>query len=171
MSASEFIFLDKLNTDKYLEDLFRILHSNMSEIAPTGNSYEEDFAMWSDAIIHALEKAQRQIVLMYIENTLAGYFQYYINSDTRSLMMEEIQIKKAYQGSGLFTEFYKWLLKQLSEDIMYVEAFANKKNLKSQGILTHMGLKCAGENKNGNSFYYKGNYADVSDFFNNLLSS
>ena len=44
---------------------------------------------------------------------------------------------------------------------MYVEAYANKKNLKSQSILKHLGLVESGENKNGNSFYYKGKYVDL----------
>lgn len=161
MNVYEFVYLGKNKTDKYIEELFKILHFNMSQIAPTGNSYKEDFEMWSSAIIPALEKEQRQIVLMYVDNLLVGYFQYYINIETKSLMMEEIQIRKVYQGTGLFSEFYKWLLKQLPMDIIHVEAFANKKNYKSQAILSHLGLSCVGENKNGNSFYYKGDYADL----------
>lgn len=161
MSVAEFLYLGKLKTEKCLEDIFDILHSNMSLIAPTGNSYKADFEMWSSEIVPALEKEQRQIVLMYVDNLLVGYFQYYINIETKSLMMEEIQIRKAYQGTGLFSEFYKWLLKQLPMDIIHVEAFANKKNYKSQAILLHLGLLCVGENKNGNSFYYKGDYADL----------
>ena len=166
MSMGEFLFLDKQKLDVFLPRLFEILHSNMSLIAPTNNSYEDDFEIWSSHIIPAMQKEQRQIVLMCVESELVGYFQYYINSDTDSLMMEEIQIKRAYQGSGLFSEFYKWLLKQLPNDILYVEAFANKKNLKSQAILTHLGLSCIGENRNGNSYHYKGSYSELSDKYN-----
>lgn len=133
----------------------------MSIIAPTNNSYEKDFEIWSSYLIPAMQKEQRQIVLMYVGSKLVGYFQYYINSNTDSLMMEEIQIIKDFQGVGLFSEFYKWLIKSLPKNIMYVEAYANKKNIKSQGILKHLGLVELGENKNGNSFYYKGKYADV----------
>ena len=78
-------------------------------------------------------------------------------------MMEEIQIKKEFQGTGLFSKFYQWLVRQLPKDILYVEAYANKKNIKSQNILKYLGLVEAGENKNGNSFYYKGKYADIVD--------
>ena len=99
--------------------------------------------------------------MMSVESELVGYFQYYINGDTKSLMMEEIQIKKELQGTGLFFEFYKWLVEQLPKNIVFVEAYANKKNLKSQSILKHLGLVEVGENKNGNSFYYKGKYADI----------
>lgn len=157
----KFSFLPKEKTNQYLPDLFRILHSNMSLIAPTGNSYEEDYAIWSSCIIPAMEKEPRQIVMMHADSKLVGYFQYYINGDTNSLMMEEIQIVKELQGTGLFSEFYKWLVRQLPEDILYVEAYANKKNLKSQGILVYLGLTESGENNNGSSFYYKGKYADL----------
>ena len=157
----EFKFADKLQIEQLLPDLFRILHSNMSIIAPTDNSYNEDFEIWSSYLTPAMQKEQRQMVLMYVDNKLVGYFQYYINGDTNSLMMEEIQIEKAFQGTGLFSEFYNWLIKSLPKNIMYVEAYANKKNLKSQSILKHLGLVEIGENKNGNSFYYKGAYVNL----------
>lgn len=157
----EFKFADKLQIEQLLPDLFRILHSNMSIIAPTNNSYEDDFEIWSSYIIPAIQKEQRQIVLMYVECKLVGYFQYYINVDINSLMMEEIQIAKEFQGMGLFSEFYNWFIKSLPKNIMYVEAYANKKNIKSQNILKSLGLVESGENKNGNSFYYKGKYADL----------
>ena len=157
----EFLFLDKQKLDVFLPRLFEILHSNMSLIAPTNNSYEDDFEIWSSHIIPAIQKEQRQIVLMCVESELVGYFQYYINSDTDSLMMEEIQIKKEFQGTGLFSEFYNWLIKNLPKGIMYVEAYANKKNLKSQSILKHLGLVESGENRNGNSFYFKGAYVNL----------
>ena len=98
---------------------------------------------------------------MCVEGKLVGYFQYYINDATNSIMMEEIQIMKELQGAGLFSEFYKWLVKQLPKDIVFVEAYANKKNIKSQNILKHLGLVESGENKNGNSFYYRGKYVDL----------
>ena len=159
----EFKFADKLRIEQSLPDLFRILHSNMSLIAPTNNSYDEDYEIWSSFIIPAMQKEQRQIVLMCVESKLIGYFQYYVNNDTSSLMMEEIQIKKGFQGTGLFSKFYQWLVGQLPKNILYVEAYANKKNLKSQSVLKHLGLVEVGENKNGNSFYYKGKYADIVD--------
>lgn len=161
MCTSKFFFLDKQKLDVLLPDLFQILHSNMSLIAPTGNSYQEDLEVWRSYIVPDMQNEQRQIVLMYVDNTLAGFFRYSINVDTYSLMMEEIQIKKAFQGTGLFSAFYKWLMQELPKDILYVEAYANKRNYKSQAILKHLGLVQLGENKNGLSFYYKGNYADL----------
>ena len=88
--------------EKILPELFRILYGNMSLIAPTGGTFKEDFAVWRAYIIPAMQGEQRQIVMMLCDGELAGYFQYDICNDV--FMMEEIQIKPEYQGTGLFRE-------------------------------------------------------------------
>ena len=158
-----FTFLPKQNIEKYLPELFEILHSNMSIIAPTGNTYEEDFEMWKSCIIPEIQKENRQIVLIYCDKYIAGYFQYYVTDI--SLKMEEIQLKKEYHGSGVFGLLYSWLILQLPQNLQYVEAYASKQNFKSQGILEHLGLKKCGENKNGKSFYYKGEYHKLAALY------
>lgn len=157
----EFRLADKTQTERWLPDLFRMLHANMSVIAPTNNSYEDDFEIWRSHIIPAIQKEQRQIVLMCVESELVGYFQYSLNGDTRSLMMEEIQIIKEFQGTGIFSALYKWLIETLPKDVTYVEAYAHKRNIKSQGILNRLGLVAIGENENGNSLHYKGEYVNL----------
>ena len=62
----------------------------MSVIAPTGNTYEQDFQLWQSSVAPALSKQQRQIVLMHSDDEIVGYFQYYVNDNV--FMMEEIQI-------------------------------------------------------------------------------
>ena len=158
MCASKFLFLDKQKLDEYLPELFEILYTNMNSIVPTGNAYDEDFSLWKPGIISEMQKNERKIVLMYVDGMLAGYFRYCVYSDTASLVMEDIQIKKAFRKTGLFSELYCWLMKQLPENLLFVEAHANKENLKSQSILKHLGLVEIGENKNGNSFNYRGQY-------------
>lgn len=61
--------------------------------------------------------------------------------------MDEIQFKKEYQGCGLFDELYHYLTTVIPAGTRYVEAFARKENLKSQGILEHLGLSVVGESK------------------------
>ena len=158
---AEFKFADKSKLDLLLPELFQILHSNMSKIALTNNPYQYDYELWYSQIHPAMQKEQRQIVLMYVDNKLSGYFQYYINNENASLMMEEIQLKKEYHGTGLFSAFYRWFVKLLPNNIAYVEAYANKKNYKSQSVLEYLGLVKMGENQNGNYFYYKGKYVDL----------
>lgn len=161
--ANRFEYATKEHIEEILPLCFQILHTNMNVIAPTGNTYEKDFRIWFSHILPAMQKEPRRIVLMYNANMIVGYFQYYVSNNT--LMMEEIQIKPEYQGTGLFRSFYTWLVNQLPKDIQFVAAYSNKNNIKSQNILEHLGLVKCGENKNGNSYYYKGDYADLLKVF------
>ncbi len=154
-----FVYADKTKLQEILPGCFKILHSNMRFIAPTGNSFDEDFAIWYAAVFPAMQKKPRKIVLMYYENTVVGYFQYYIVNG--SMMMEEIQITTEYQGKGLFRDFYSWFLNDLNVDIQFVEAYAHRKNIKSQSILKYLGLEMCDEKANDKHFYFKGKYADL----------
>ena len=151
-----FAYLNKQQLARFLPELFAVLADNMSKIAPTGNSYEEDYRIWSQYAVPEMEKDTRKIVIMRAGDLFAGYFQYSIHDD--SLLMEEIQIKKEFHGSGIFTAFYTWLVGELPKDLVFVEAYTSKTNTKTQGILEHLGLVPVGENKNGRSYFYKGEY-------------
>ena len=148
--------LRKADAASVLPVLFDILHSNMSRIAPTGNSYEDDRSMWMSCILPALAKESRQILLLYDGGKIIGYFQYYVNDGV--FMMEEIQLREQYHGTGIFARLYRYLVQMLPPETGYVEAYANKKNEKSIAILIHLGLEIIGENKNGNSFHFRGCY-------------
>ena len=76
-------------------------------------------------------------------------------------MMEEIQFKEAYHGSGLFGDLYRYLIPRLPADIQAVEAYADKRNRKSLAVLAHLGLTVMGENKNGISYRLRGSYAEL----------
>ena len=151
--------LQKPDSDSVLPILFEILHSNMSRIAPTGNSYDEDFSMWMSCIKPALEKAPRHILLLYDNDEIIGYFQYYVNDGI--FMMEDIQFRAQYQGIGMFEELYHYLVKTLPPNTEFVEAYANKKNEKSIAVLIHLGLDIIGENKNGISYRFRGRYENL----------
>ena len=139
--------------------MFRILYDNMSAIMPTGNSYDEDFAAWMTYAAPAIQEKKRKVVFFYADGELAGYFQYSLNPESDSLFMEDMQIRTVYQGSGLFSAFYKWLVRQLPDSIQTVEAHSGKPNHKSQAVLEHLGLRKIGENLTGNSYHYKGEYS------------
>ena len=159
-----FEYANKSDLELLLPQLFEILYANMSVIAPTSNTYEEDYEIWFSCVYPAMQKTQRQMILLYDEDNIIGYFQYYVNEEI--WMMEEIQIRKRYHGTGVFSALYAWLVRQLPGNIKTVEAYAHKQNVKSQGILTHLGLKQIGENKSGNSYHYRGDY---KNFLNRYL--
>ena len=158
----EFELLIKNNFSKLSKDMFAILADNMSNIAPTGNTYDGDYKIWHEAVGEGLKKEERNIVLIYISNILAGFFQYY--TDNELFMMEEIQIAPDYQGKkyNIFRSLFGYIFSVLPPEIDTVEAYANKKNIKSQEILRHLGLHVIGENKSGSSYHYQG-------YFENLI--
>lgn len=153
-----FEFADKTKPLPLLYSLFDILHTNMNAISPSPKSYDAALEDWLSELLVALKKDRRQIVLMYDGEELVGYFQYYTTEDT--LMMEEMQIVKDHQGTGLFGIFFARLLPQLPEDLKSVEAYTNVKNMRSQKILKHLGL--SPDRRIGDDmFHYKGEYAEL----------
>jgi hypothetical protein len=132
-------------------------------IAPTGLTYAEDKAEWLSCVPSALEKEARQILLIYDRDELIGFFQYYVTADHSTFMMEEIQFKAVYRGSGLFGELYRFLIPKLPADIVSVEAYADKRNTKSLGVLGHLGLTVIGENKNGKSYRLRGDFTRLKE--------
>ena len=163
MTGISFRYLQKPPTPDVLDEIFDILATNMRVIAPTGLTYEEDRAQWMACVPPALTKEVRQIVLIYADEELIGFFQYYVTADHSVFMMEEIQFKPAYRGSGLFGELYRFLIPKLPADIVSVEAYADKRNAKSLSVLEHLGLTVIGENKNGISYHLRGDFARLKE--------
>lgn len=161
----KFSFLALENADATLPELFKILHSNMNEIAPTGNSYSDDESIWIENVRPALDKPQRRIVLIQDDSQIIGYFQYYTNQE--KFMMEEIQFIREYHSTGVFSSLYRWLIPQLPDNIPFVEAYSHVSNKKSQQILEHLGLKVCKDGTTGNHFHYKGNYKRLRDKYIN----
>ena len=119
-----------------------------------------------------MARRKRSVILIFCEDKLCGFFQYFVSDTT--FRMDEIQFKKEYQGCGLFAELYHYLTTVIPAGTRYVEAFARKENLKSQGILEHLGLSVVGESKNGNSLHFKGEYKALSErnyFYKNAAAS
>lgn len=159
---AKFEFLNKNVFHQYANQIFAILADNMSAIAPTGNGRDEDFRLWYQAVREGIKQENRNIILIHENETnhLIGFFQYYTTSDT--LMMEEIQICNEYQGKDhIFRDLYSYVLQNISNDLLYVEAYADKRNQKSIGILGKLGLTVIGENENGNIFHFKGSFDDL----------
>ena len=155
------VMLAKPDVSSALPLMFHLLSDNMNEIAPTGNTPEQDYQIWKTGILAALECKNRHILLIKQSDAFIGYFQYY--ADDAVFKMEEIQIDRFYWGSGAFHELYQFLAGHIPEHIMWVEAYAHKQNRKSQEILRHLGLEVIGENKNGNSWHFRGDCQKMLD--------
>ena len=149
--------LDKSLKDSTLPLLFDILYSNMHEISPMGNTYEEELADWISRVSPALEKAPRRILIIYDGDEIVGFFQYFVNNGL--FMMEEIQLRDAYKGSGVFRELYTYLTGIIPENTELTEAYADKNNHKSIEILSYLSLEIVEEDE---SFYhFRGRYENI----------
>lgn len=158
MKEITFQFYNKTQSADLLPKMFDILYSNMSRIAPTGNSYDNDKQEWLSFMENAPFDGQ-QIILMYVNEILAGYFQYCIKDHT--MVIEEIEIKPDYQRTALFYRFFKYAVNIVPKDTLYVEAYINKYNANSQAIAKKLGMQIIGENKNKSSWHLSG---DVKEF-------
>lgn len=147
-----FKFLDKLKVDDFLPVIFDILYENMEKIAPFGKSYEDAKTEWLGQVTPAMKKDRRQIVLMYDDDALAGYTQYYTNDTT--LMIEEIQLKPKYQRTMLLYEFCKFMKATLPSDITYIEAYADKRNINSQKLMEALGMEFI--DSEGDYYHFRG---------------
>ena len=166
LSIVTFEFLDKTQFPKISKEIFNILADNMEKIAPTGNSREDDYSCWYGCVKDGLEREERQIVLVKNAcNGIIGYFQYFTNEDT--FRMEEIQLKPEYHGTGVFRKLYGYILPKISDNIEFVDAYASINNKKSIAILKRFGLENIGLNKNGRSYYFKGKFKNLIEWYGN----
>ena len=155
-----FEFMEKGRKDDYLPILFDILYTNMKEIVP-GGPYDSEKAAWLAEVGPAVEKAPRQIILMYADDVLAGYFQYYVNGGV--FMVEEIQIVSQYQGTTLLYALFRFLGKVLPETLETVGAYVHKRNLRSQIIIRKLGMEKISED--GDYYFCRGDFRSIGDKF------
>ena len=134
-----FTFLNKQEKETWLPRLFDLLYENMRSIAPSELPYDAEKQQFLANVSPALEKAPRQIILCFFDGELAGYAQYYTRGDM--LMVEEMQLKREYQRGFAFYRLCKYLLSILPPEIRYVEAYAEKRNIHSQHIMSKLGMK------------------------------
>lgn len=153
MAHFTFSMLDPAQSDVLLPQLFSILAGNMSEIAPTGNAYEEDQQVWL-SYMRSDQAREKQILLAYADGTLAGYLQYSITRDT--VLIEEVEIAPGYQRTFLFYRLLQHFLDVLPEGMEYAEAYINKHNSNSLRIAGKLGFQITGENKSGSSYHLRG---------------
>ena len=162
----EYSYLAKNEFNKYASKLFAVLHDNMTEIAPTGNSREDDYQFWYKAVCGEMQSDKRHIIVISKGNMkeIIGFFKYSINECV--FAMEDIQIKASFREKyDIFRSLYGFVFEHINEDVHFVEAYADKKNAKSIGILEKLGLSIVGENKNGISYHLRGTYVDLVKWY------
>ncbi len=156
--------LSTAERESVLPILFSILYENMNPIDPAAESFDGAWEDWQCVISRAMEDDRRTVLIVRENAEIVGFFMYASNGEV--FLMEEIQLIPRVQGSGVFREIYDNVLPRLSVTVTAVEAYAHKNNLRSQGILSHLGLSVIGENKNGSCYHYRGDFQDLLKKFN-----
>lgn len=167
MSEYIFRFLEKDEFESRGAELFDLMYSNMSVIAPFKNSYEQERDDWLRLYGGAFRnRAERKIVIITsCHDEVKGFFGYC--ADGEVFDMEEIQFSPEMQGkNGIFRRLYSFVLGELPCGIKYVEACANKENRKSQSILARLGLKPAGQDEAKGILYFRGEFSALLDWYN-----
>jgi len=157
----KFCYLDNKEKEHWLPLLFDILYDNMRTIAPSKKSYDEEKGKWLLEVSPALDKAPRRIILAFSEDELVGYVQYYTCNDL--LMIEEIQIIKKYQRTRLFYQMCKNLEQILPDDIEYVEAYADKRNVNSQLIMKNCEMQEIEGNMDSPFVHFRGSVQSIKN--------
>ena len=85
----------------FIDEMFEILASNMSAVAPTGNSYDEDYKTWSESAVPAWREGKRSVILIFCEDKLCGFFQYFVNDTTSEWM--KYSLRKNIRGADYST--------------------------------------------------------------------
>ena len=136
--------------------IFSILDGNMRKILPDRLSYEEEYAMWYEAVSQGLQRNPRQIILVQNrEGRLLGFLQYYANDQV--LMLEEMQILPELQRKANFLpRLWKFLLEHLQVTPTYVEAFSHPRNTDSIALQEKLGMECI---ERGDYYHYRGSFA------------
>lgn len=146
--------LEKQEHSEVLPKLFRILYTNMSSLAPTGCTYEEDQNLWLSYILPELDSGRKQIMLMLLEDSVVGYAQYSVEADT--LAVDEVEILPRYQKTTVFYRFCQHMMNNIPETVRYMTSYVRKENRQSISIHEGLGMEQIGENKTGTSWFYRG---------------
>ena len=138
MAMFQYVYLNKAQKDLWLPKLFDLLYENMQVLLPNGAPYERQKQAWIAEVSPALDKPPRQVLMCLFGGDVVGYLQYYTRQDL--LMIEEIQIKGAFQKTTLFRSICRELFVNLPAGISYLEAYADKDNRYSQKLMRKLGM-------------------------------
>ena len=146
--------------NRVLPILFEILYENMTAIAPTGYTYEEDWLAWSEYNTPRIESGEASVLLMMVEEEIVGYFQYSIEENC--LWAEEVEIKPEYQLTKLFYLFCHYLVSWMLPDVQHIKSYVRKDNRRSILLHEHLGMERIGENRKGTSWLYCGDTVNMA---------
>lgn len=157
-------YMEKSYKEKWLPLLFDLYYENMHRIAPSGLSWGEERSQWLSEVSPALDKEPRQIILCLQDGIVQGYLQYYTRGSL--LMIEEIQIRPAFQGTLLFHRMCRYLSRNLPKNIEILEAYADSRNIRSKSIMYRLSFQETGESPFPGLVHFR---ADAAAVFSRMI--
>lgn len=155
--------MDKSEKDEWLPRLFGLLHENMKTIAPGELPFDQEQKAYCDNVSRALEKPPRQILLCLEDGALAGFVQYYTRGEL--LMVEEVQLRRDHQRSLLLRRIVKILAQTLPGEICRVEAYADRRNLRSRALMEKLGMKLLPGEEESPYVHLRGSAGEIRQAF------
>lgn len=134
----EFVLLSKETAQRLLPELFLLLYENRKNITPGNMFLEEERSQFLENVLPALEKPQRKLVQIVRNGKTVGFCMYYVNQGT--LMIEELQLKKAYHNHGIPYFLGRFLLEKYDAELKQVQAYAEENNLVSRNLMKRLGF-------------------------------
>lgn len=152
-------FLNKHRAGEVLPQLFALLYANMQEIAPSGNTYQQDWLAWQQEVAPALMKEPRQILLLSVQDELVGFCQYYIHNGV--FVIEELQIKPTHRSSVLFFCLYRFFQRIIPKDTVWIEAWADLRNQNSCHLMGKLGMQAVEILEQQGFVHYRGKLSEM----------
>jgi hypothetical protein len=139
MKDINFLFLDKSKKEQFAEPIFRILFDNMKDILSVYGEFDDELATWKSAVLPALSKETRKIVLIRRGEELCGFLQYYVRDEI--LMIEELQLARSIQRTRALSLLLGFMQYVIPDSVLSIEAYAHKENQVSISLMERMGMK------------------------------
>ena len=137
------------------DSMYDILIDNLKKIFADFQEKENDKEVW----LNSIKSNDYKFILVYDEEKLVAFLEYFIKSG--KCYLAEIQISDKCKGDHktfrtLMNELYLAVNKNLK-----IRCYINKKNLKSQSVFTHVGMKKVDDK------YYEMDYETLENYITN----
>jgi len=128
--------------EQTIDRMFELIYANMNAIMPTGNTKEQDYALWRQAFDEGLQNSMRH-VLYCRDDDLVGYLSYVIGEADSAIHLCELEIRPQSRKDGLTLRV---LLSHFLREVGHCAActmrtYANDRNPTSQELISKLGFE------------------------------
>jgi GNAT superfamily N-acetyltransferase len=139
--------------EQTIDRMFELIYANMYALMPTGNTKEQDYALWRKSFDEGLRNGMRHI-LCHRDGDLRGYLSYVIAEADSTIHLCELQTCPRSRGGGttfrtLLSEFARRISDCAADTI---RTYANDRNPVSQGLIEKLGFEAVEKTHGGKRY-------------------